>query len=44
MRARTASEAIDGALVTSGFVGAAGIRPRAAADAVGVSRTGNPGR
>jgi hypothetical protein len=44
MRARTASDAIEGVVETIGLTGAAGKRPRVAAEAVGVSRTGKPGR
>jgi hypothetical protein len=43
MRARTASEAIDGVVGTIGVNGTAGCRPRVAADAVGVRRTGKLG-
>ncbi len=47
MRALMASEAIDGvakSVGTVGLEGAAGKRPRVAAAAVGVSRTGKLGR
>ena len=40
---RTAG-AVMTALFSSGWAGTAGMRPRVAAEAVGVRRTGNPGR